>query len=440
MKKVIFAAIMTAALLSGPLRAEEEVPGMPRDILSGEKRKMTMNLEQCIDYTIKHNPELLIRKEQLEEAQAFVGVAFSEILPNARFQGQYNRYDNHPYISYMQNYDYAMNAQQLVFAWGRALNNIKSARLSAKAADDRVAVQRQDVRFRVEDAFYNVLFARELVRISTETLDLAEEQLRVAQERYKAGETSNYDVLREEVNVANLKPQLIKALNQAQTTKNFLKFIMGLEMTTDLELKGQFEEIMEDAEVDASIKEGLANRPEIREVKNREEAKKADIYATWVQYLPQMTMGISNLNALEQAFSPGRAPWSDYWIASVNVTMPIFDGFRIKSQAEAEQARLKQIRTQKERVDQTVKLEVINAILDMKAARELVLSQAKNVERATEGYQIMSKRYAVGKATQVDLLDAQVALTQAKVNYVQAVFAQLVSRARYKQAVGEYSK
>jgi len=91
-------------------------------------------------------------------------------------------------------------------------------------------------------------------------------------------------------------------------------------------------------------------------------------------------------------------------------------------------------------VDQTVKLEVINAILDMKAARELVLSQAKNVERATEGYQIMSKRYAVGKATQVDLLDAQVALTQAKVNYVQAVFAQLVSRARYKQAVGEYSK
>jgi len=399
-----------------------------------------MDLGQCIDYTIKHNPDLLIRKEELEEFKAKIGEVFAEVLPNANFQGHYNRYDNHPYIAFPQNYDYAMNAQQLVFAWGKALNDIKAARLGAKAAEDRVSQTRQDVRFRVEDAFYNVLFARELVRIAGETLELAEEQLRVAQERYKAGETSDYDVLREEVNVANIKPQLIKAQNQSQTVKNLLKFIMGMDIETELELKGSFEEIMEDADMDASIREGLAKRPEISEIENLEKKKQSELYATWVQYLPQMTVGVSNFNAKEQPFSIGRAPWSDYWIASVNVTVPIFDGFRIKSLADEESARLKQIRTRKDKIIDNVKLEVINAILDMRSARELVLSQAKNVERAQEGYDIIRKRYAVGKATQLDLLDAQVALSQAKVNYVQAVFAQLVSRARYKQAVGAYAQ
>jgi len=84
-----------------------------------------------------------------------------------------------------------------------------------------------------------------------------------------------------------------------------------------------------------------------------------------------------------------------------------------------------------------VKIEVENTVLDLKAAKSTVESQEENVARAKEAYQIIRQRYALGQASQLDLLDAQVALSTAQLNFAQSLYDFIVARAKLSYVVGE---
>ena len=154
-------------------------------------------------------------------------------------------------------------------------------------------------------------------------------------------------------------------------------------------------------------------------------------------WFPTLSLNCSNYYSERTAFGSSRDKYDGYWISYLSVDLPVFDGFLTKSKVDQSQARIEELKILEKELEETIKLEVENTYFAVQAAREVVESQIKNVARAEEGYEIMKTRYDHGKAAQLDLLDAQLALSTAKLNHAQSLFAHIISKAALKKAIGE---
>ncbi|RKY35341.1 MAG: hypothetical protein DRP78_05555, partial [Candidatus Omnitrophota bacterium] len=387
-----------------------------------QKEIIVLTEKEVIEIALKNNYDILFKKEEIKEAQARLQQAWSQVLPYISVNASYTRYENHPMFTYEDNRGYSFSATQLLFSGGRVANTIDSAGKGLKATQEGSKELENKIIYSAKQSFYNIILAKEFVRIRKETLELAEENLSITKERCKKGETSHYDLLRSEVEVANIKPQLIKAENFLKVSYNFLKVLLGIDPAKGIEVnpirnfmsesikavsngvKGGFNYVPEEIDLNREVNLALERRPALKEIALQEKAAKAQVRATFAGYLPQVNLNFTDYANQKESFSVGREKYDDYWIAGITVSMPIFDGFLTHSKVKEAKARERKICILKDKLTDNVKIEVENTILDLKAAKSTVESQEENVARAKEAYQIIRQRYALGQASQLDLL------------------------------------
>jgi outer membrane protein TolC len=426
-KKIIYIALSIYLLFLSAVGSASEP----------QKEVIVLTEKEAIEIALKNNYDVLSKKEEIKEACARLQQAWSQVFPYISANANYTRYQDHPFITYEDNRGYSFSVTQLLFSGGRVVNTIDSARKGLKATQEGRKELENKIIYSVKQAFYNVLLAKEFVRIRKETLKLAEENLSITKERYKKGEASHYDLLRSQVEVANIKPQLIKAENFLKTSYNFLKVLLGIDLAKKIEVKGRFEFTPVEVDLNREINFALRNRPALKEIALQEKAAKAQLRAAFAGYLPQVNLNFTDYANQKEAFSVGRKKYDDYWIATISVSLPLFDGFLTHSKVKEAKAKERKIRILKDKLIDNVKIEVENTILDLKAAESSVESQQENVERAKEAYQIIKERYAQGQASQLDLLDAQVALSTAQLNFAQSLYDFIVARAKLSYVVGK---
>jgi outer membrane protein TolC len=118
------------------------------------------------------------------------------------------------------------------------------------------------------------------------------------------------------------------------------------------------------------------------------------------------------------------------------MSFPIFDGLRTKSQISQSYSQFRQAEIAEANLEDMIELEIRSALLEIDAARETLKSQEKNVEMAKEGLDIANQRYMQGYATNLEVMDAQLALNRTKTNRVQALHDLNLAIARMKKAMG----
>ena len=396
--------------------------------------------KEAIEIALKNNYDILSKKEEIKAASARLKQAWSEAFPYISASANYLRYEDHPFITYEDNRDYSFSVSQILFSGGRVANTIDSAGKGLKATQEGSKELENEIIYSAKQSFYNIILAKESVRIKKETLELAEENLSITKERYKKGEASHYDLLRSEVEVANIKPQLIKAENFLKTSYNLLKVLLGIDPSREIRVKGGFNYAPEEVDLNREVNLALEKRPALKEIALQEKAAKAQLRAAFAGYLPQVNLNFTDYANQKEAFSVGREAYDDYWVATISVNMPIFDGFLTYAKVKEAKAKQRKLSILRKKLKDSVKVEVENAVLDLESAKSTVESQKENVERAREAYQIIKHRYALGQASQLDLLDARVALSTAQVNFAQSLYDFMVAKAKLGYVVGEGEK
>jgi len=185
------------------------------------------------------------------------------------------------------------------------------------------------------------------------------------------------------------------------------------------------------------IKTALSKRPALKEISLREKAARLMVKSAFSGHLPQAYFSFTDYSNQKEMFSPGREKYDDYWIAAIAFKIPLFDGFLTTSKIKEARAAAKKLDILKKKLMNGVKIEVRNAALNLKAAQNMVESQKENVNRAKEAYNIIQKKYSSGEAAQLDLLDAQLALSAAQVNYAQSLYDFTVAKSKLEYAVGD---
>ena len=409
-------------------------------------------LSDAIQMALKQNETVLIAEQGVARAKGQVTSAGAEGYPKLSFNGFYTRNWRVPTS--------VINGNTIKFGSANVLNanlsltiplykggKIRAARRAAQAfrafSEANLNAARQQVAFDTQRAFYAVLLSDELIRVTEAALKQAEAHLEQVNQLLKAGTASDYEALRARVQVANLKPAAITAKNNGDIALLDLKRTVGMDLTAPLAIAGKLEAVVaEEVPVARSIDEAVAmalkGRPELIALDYQVDLQEDNVRIQAGDGRPSVTL-VNAYQNQAQVNDIGKLG-TDKFVQSYNsrlvVDFPLFDG--LKSRGGVAQARsdFRAATYSKQQRQKQIELEARQSFLRVQEALNRLDAQKETVTLADRGLQIAEVRYRTGVATQLEVFDAQVVLTQAQTSHAQALNDYAVATAGLRKALG----
>jgi outer membrane protein len=413
---------------------------------------LAVTLEDCIETALTDNPDAQAAAQRVESARAAIREAESVYYPQLTLAGTYARTDNAGQAMFM-----ALNQRSLdMAAPGFDINNpgdTENLRASvgakmrlldggqrslyrdmAKLGNDASKSQKEailnELIYQVTRGYYGILQAQAFVKVQEETVASLEENLRVANERFKAGSAVQTDVLNLEVKLAQAREDLIRAQNGAQLAIAALNTAIGQDLVPQgpLAEKEQTDLTPPPAAQDA---DALEDRPELKAARlntriqeNAWRRSKRDYFPT-VSAFGSVDWDSDVSSDFEQSYFAGAvAEWE------------FFTGFRRGASTHSAKANYEAAKAQERKARDNLKLDLTQAQLAIKEAWERRDVASRSVASAEEALRITQERYKQGAADITELLTAQVGLTATRTRNVAAYYDYLTAQANLKRAQG----
>ncbi len=329
-------------------------------------------------------------------------------------------------------YSNSASVNWILWSGNKVESQVSQAKLSLDSSQWGVAQARQQLKYDATDAYFKFMAARDNVKLSLESVERLERYLRDVKLQFEVGVVAKVDVLRSEVELAKAKQTLIEARNTYEVTMANLNNIVGLPLTTVLNVRGDLTYEKYERELAAAIDLALRQRPEISQYANAAKIAQEGVTIAKSGYLPTVS-AVYNAGWYDSKFAGG----NNYnWSAYLQTSWTLFDSGltagKVKQAVEAYKKAQEQL---KQTVD-SVQLDVQSTYLTMKSAEQSIQTSRAAVGLAEEDYMIKVIRYQAGVGTNLDVLDAQVSLTTAKNNYLKAMYEYNNYRAKLDKAVG----
>lgn len=427
------------------------ISGLDRPIFSQQPEKMILTLEKSIELALSQNPQHQANKEQVSTASAKVKQARSGFLPSLNGQGLRTVAEKpmelefpsfipgeppqRVEVDFTRDYQFALSLQLPLFTGGKLSSVYKQAQQNLAFSKESVRQSEFLTVFNTKRAFFGYLLAKEFVSVAEEAVNVAEENLKNVKNMYEVGMASKMDLLRSEVQLANLQPQLIQAKNNLNLAELGLKTLLGLDLSQEVEIRGELTYEPFEPEVDKCINQALFSRPEVRQMDFQLKMAGQSLKLARSEYLPTVAIA-GSYNFWADKFNFKEGTWQNYYSVNLALTVPIFNGFRTSAKIGESKAMIRQIELTQKALGEAVKLEVRQAVLLIEEAKKSLLSQEKNIEQAKESLRIAQLNFSEGMATSLDVFAAEAAYSQARTNYAMALYDYSVALAQLEKAVG----
>jgi len=301
----------------------------------------------------------------------------------------------------------------------------------------------------VKKAYYDVLIAQEQVKLLAQSIARSEQALNDTRLLYKQGLAADLDTLRAFVNVENLRPTLIKAQSLVDITKTILKTKLSMGASDDVVLTDSlvFDGNPPMLNFETAYNEAIENRPEVSQLKLQIDVAEAQVDAELANFLPTLDAQAQYQRlTLANNFQFDQYSWGNNLSVGLQLTvplsLPLLTGTHTQTSAKVQQAKLekKKSETLYENVRENIRAEVKNALSTLEETTKRLQVQATTVQSAERSYNITRLRRAQGIGSALELTDAELALTQAKGNYLQAVYDYLVAKINLEKSLGRTAK
>ncbi|RMF23405.1 MAG: TolC family protein [Deltaproteobacteria bacterium] len=401
-------------------------------------------LAQAIEHALRNNPEALLAEQRIAGARALLEQADAEFMPRIALRSSYSRTDNPALVfasvlnqkSFRPTLDFndvpdVDNARVSgvvtlpLYLGGSRFAARRAAAASRKAAEREAQAVRNRLEFEVARTYYGVLKTREFVRAAQAAVDAFEHNLAVARNHLGAGTLLKTDVLDVEVRLAQAREDLARARNAGALARRALANLIG-GPAVDLAVAGAVPEPAVPQDDDYS------RRPELIAVGLRVEAARAALKQAESGYLPRVSaFGSADY---DRGWELGGGAWS--YTAGVSMEWSLWDGNRTASRVAEARAALEAARQEERRLRLAIDLEVEQARLRLNEANERLAVTEKAVAKARESAELTRSRFEEGLAISTQLIDAEAALTQARVRRAEAVADRRIAIGALRQALG----
>ena len=319
-----------------------------------------------------------------------------------------------------------------MYTGGRVEAAIKQAQINFKVNDLGVDKSKQQVQLDATTGYFTILQTINSLKVSQESVDQMLAHLKNVQAQYSVGTVAKSDVLRSEVELANNQQSLIKAQNNYDLAVSRLNNIIGLPLDTEVKLKDELKHNRYELSLDDAIQYAMIHRPEAIQAHYAIDAAKQGVKAAESGKLP--TVDASATTGWSDTKFPGVENNSNS--IGISASWNVFDSGVTHARIKQADSAVVKAAIQAQQTKDTVQLEVRQAYLNMNEADKRISATYVAVEKAEEDFKIGGVRYGAGVGTNLDVIDTQVALTQAKNNYIQAMYDYNTSKANLDKAMG----
>ena len=417
------------------------------DVSSSTATEKTLTVQEAVATALIQHPTLRIGTTAIEAAQAQVRQQIAGYLPRGAYTYAFNRRQQ-PLSSAVsgiqvgngvqpravaQIYNYNttnFTMSQLLFDFGRTLDNIRAASASVEASTADLETTRQTVIFNVKQAYYGLLSSQHLLRVAEETLRQNQQHLENAEARFEVGVAPRFDVTQAQVQVSTAELDLVTARNNVELGQATLLTAMGVNEPFDFLLVDAPDYRLVTIDEQGIVQQAYLTRSELHSLRAQQQAATRQISSLQKQMLPAIS-GNAQYNWTGREY-----PLQQGWIIGVLLTVPLFDDILTVAQVGEAQANLRNLEAQEDNLKQQIALEVRSSLLEVRRAEQSIRVSEQTVIHARENLNLAEGRYSAGVGSIIEVTDAQVSFSSARANAIQAVYSHKTALAQLEKALG----
>lgn len=419
---------------------------------------LTLSIDEAIELALSDNPTVKVSNLEIERYDYVRKQTLASLYPSVDVSAQYQlairRQEMAQGFSFGGKNTFNVGGSVSLPLFVPAIyEQLKMTRTQMESAVESARATRIDMVASVRSAYYNILLAEQSLAVLNEAVKTTEEVVENTKSLYENGLASEYDYLTAQVQLSNLKPQLLQTENAIGLTKLQLKMFLSIPENVDIAVVGTLDgfrdQVLLSEEYSYNIEENTTIRNldiQSNMLKHQERliqsSRMPSIVAFGqISYIGQERVDLSGLmgGGMSRASADQQSKfWWQYPISvGAQVSIPIFAGFKKTNQLREVRNQMAQLNMQREYAAKGVLLQVEQAINTLLTARETMLSNELTVEQAEKAYNISLTRYNAGAGTILELNSSQLTLTQAQLSYSQSIYDYLSAYATYEKTLGK---
>ena len=410
---------------------------------------LIISLDKAIEIALEESNSVKIADLTIEKSGYSKKGSYAALYPNISANGSYQRTIKKQIMAM----DFGGQAMEIeVGKWNNVNAGISASMplinaqlwqsLKLSALDVELAVEQArsskiSMISQVKKAYYAVLLAQQVYDVYNDVYENAVNNLERTEQKYNAGKTSEYEYLRAQVNVKNAEPNLYSSLLAIDLAIWQLKAVMGIDLNAKIGVQGDIDQYKDEMLaynlMDANT--SLENNSSIIQFKMQQKQIEQTIKMTKYQYIPTLSASFSyNYMAMGDNFD---FKWYPYSVAGLSLNIPIFDGFSKHNNIRQYKATQDIMQLNLEDTERNLQIAFKNYENQIATYMKNYSAAESTLEMAQRSYDIAEKMYQLGKATLLELNDAQLALVQAQLTMSQAVYNFMVTKAAMDELAGK---
>ena len=397
----------------------------------------------AVDLVLRNNPALEEARHSIDASRARADQSRSGYLPVAEAEASYvflaplsvfdlpgesiRVYPN-------SNYDGHVGVRQTLFDFQKTSSQVSLADARTVMAEDSREVMKRDLGVRAAETFYAILLLRRSIAVQDAQVATLQEHLDITRKKEAAGTATQLDELSTQVRVAAAQNVKIGLENRLRDAETAFRALAVLPSGAPLEFQGDFTASVPPLERDSLLRSALAARIESKTADDALAAARAQQHAASSSDAPSLNASV--MYGFKNGFIPNIDVLRGNVVAGVDFRLPIFDGNRTRGMEEEAAANFEAASARKQQVDLMIQADVDQAIAGLRAASDRVTISETNISQADLAVKNARLRYEAGSLSNLDLLDAETELAQARLTNLQAQYDVVAGMIRLHRATG----
>jgi outer membrane protein len=405
----------------------------------------TLTVTDAVRMAVAASPAVQQQLASVQASQARVQQTRSNLYPVIEGDADYARLRPVPEIGFPgfgvfslvpeDNWDFHVSAFHTLYDFGKRDTQVKLGESRVQTSTHAVETVRSGISYQTVRVFNSILFLRREIAVQDQEIAALNEHLDVTQKRVATGVATDFDVLTTQVRVAAAQNQRADMANGLSKQETILRQLLNLPADHPVMIKGEFPADTTAINRDSLEARAVAQRPELQLANDAEHSAKVARELAGLGDRPSLRLSV--IYGFKNGYPPNLNTLKSNIVAGAGVTVPIWDGQRVRYQKDEAEANVSAEQAHIHDLELQVKSETDRAISDVNTAMEKVRISQVQVEQAQAAVVLARARYVAGTATNLDLLDAETALASANLGREQALYALAQSRYSLQQAVGE---
>jgi outer membrane protein TolC len=425
--------------------------------ISTGQQNLSLTVEKAIQLGLDNSKALHSSLMRLNYADAKAAEVNASRLPSLKFGGGYTRLSEVPAFaitlpaqlggnsftlapSLINNYTLRATLEQPLFTGFKLDAAADAADYTARASEQDHAKEKSELIYNVRAAYWSLFKAMEFKKVVDENVEQVKAHLKDVQSMLDQGMATTNDLLKVQVQLSDAQLRQIEANNNVQLAMISLNYVIGTPLQTKITIESgiKHQTPANFSDLSSLIQKAMDKRPEVKAMEYRVKAGEAGVTAAKAGWWPQIFLSANyNYNRPNQRVQPTQDLFKDTWDVTLGVSLDIWNWGKTLHQTDQAAAQYEEAKDGLAQMQDGVTLEITQNFLNLNQAKERIGVAEQGVRQAEESYRVTNKRFKEGLAQNSDLLDAEVALLQARTNYTQALVDYELAGARLQKAIGE---